>query len=170
MTKFRNLLTVPLLALALSGPLAAQTLPEPGEPEILIISGVLTQTNGAGVARFDLDMIDALPQRLTETLTPWFEGPQQFSGPLLSDLMAAVGATGSQLRIVAINDYATTLPFADIENYPVILASRHNGETMSVRSKGPLFVIYPFDEFPELRNEVYFARSAWQVATIEIIP
>jgi len=170
MIDFLRLLTIPVLALGLSGPSFAQTLPQPADPEILIISGNLTQTNDAGVARFDLAMVDALPQRQTETMTPWFEGPQQFSGPLLSDLMDAVGATGSHLRIVAINDYATVLPWDDIQRFPVILASRHNGETMSVRNKGPLFVIYPFDEFPSLRNEVYFARSAWQVALIEVLP
>ena len=39
---------------------------------------------------------------------------------------------------------------------------------MSVRDKGPLFVIYPFDEAPELNNETYYGRSAWQVKSIEV--
>ena len=36
------------------------------------------------------------------------------------------------------------------------------------RDKGPLFVIYPFDTRPELRNAVYFSRCAWQLKAIDI--
>ena len=148
----------------------AEALPRPEGQTLLSISGQIDNTNAEGAAHFDLAMIDALPLRETVTTTPWYEGPQRFSGPLLSDLMAAIGASGSALRIIAINDYAATMPWTDIESVPVILAVRHNGETMSVRDKGPLFVIYPFDEYPELHDEVYFSRSVWQVAAIEVLP
>jgi hypothetical protein len=170
MTMFLRPLAATVLALSLTLPAFAQSLPQPEGPVILTISGNLTQTNGDGVARFDLAMIEALAQRDTHTTTPWYEGPQHFTGPLMADLLALVGASGSNLRVVAVNDYAANLPWSDIEEYPVILASRRNGETMPVREKGPLFVIYPFDEFPDLRNEVHFSRSAWQVALIEVVP
>jgi hypothetical protein len=39
---------------------------------------------------------------------------------------------------------------------------------MPVRDKGPLFVIYPFDAQPELRNAIYYSRSAWQLRSIEV--
>jgi hypothetical protein len=84
--------------------------------------------------------------------------------------MAVLGATGSQLRVVAINDYAATVPWSDLDAYPVILATRHNGRPMSVREHGPLFIIYPFDEYPDLRSEVHFTRSVWQIARIEVVP
>jgi len=167
-----RLLAAPImaLALALAGAAVAQPLSTPAGPVILTVSGAVTQTNGDGVALFDLAMFEALPQRETRTSTPWYEGPQVFTGPQLSDLMAAVGAEGSALRIVAVNDYAATMPWADITASPVILAVRHNGETMSVRDKGPLFVIYPFDEQPELANEMFYSRSVWQVVAIEVLP
>jgi hypothetical protein len=56
----------------------------------------------------------------------------------------------------------------DIKDYPVILATRVDGEELSVRDKGPLFVIYPFDEHPDLYNEVIFSRSVWQVASLTV--
>ena len=158
--------TLAVLALSLGSPALANPLPPPEGRVILTIS----EPGAADQARFDLALIDTLPQRETETTTPWHEGPQSFSGPLLSDLMAAAGLSGSALRVIAINDYAATIPWADIETIPVILAVRHNGATMSVRDKGPLFVIYPFDEQPELRDEVYFSRSVWQVDRIEVEP
>lgn len=39
---------------------------------------------------------------------------------------------------------------------------------MSVRDKGPLFLIYPFDDNPDLFDEVYFGRSVWQIAQIVV--
>jgi hypothetical protein len=37
-----------------------------------------------------------------------------------------------------------------------------------VREKGPLFVMYPFDRVPELRNAVYYSRCIWQLREIEV--
>ena len=80
-----------------------------------------------------------------------------------------MGATGQTLRIAALNDYAADMPAADAHDIPVILATRIGGAVIPVRDKGPLFVIYPFDEMPELFNELYFGRSVWQVRSIEVI-
>lgn len=170
MHRVLRLLATPLVALLLAGTAHAEALPQPVGPVILTISGALVHTNEQGAAQFDLAMLEALPQRLTETETPWHEGVQQFSGPRLIDLMERVGASGAQLRFVAVNDYAASMPWSDIVDHPVILATRNNGAEMHLRDKGPLFVIYPFDEVPTLRNEVYYSRSVWQVMAIEVLP
>lgn len=167
----RRALTAGLLAWAVAGAPSlarAEDLPTPTGEVVLTLSGQLGRTNADGRAEFDLAMLDALPQRETVTATPWHEGTHSFSGPTLSALVEAVGATGSSLHIVALNDYATDLPMEDARTIPVILATRIDGEEIPVRDKGPLFVIYPFDEQPELFNEVYFNRSVWQVASIEV--
>ncbi|MDP2086973.1 MAG: hypothetical protein Q8K20_17400 [Gemmobacter sp.] len=158
------------LAALLPAPTAAAPLPEPTGRVILELAGAIAANNGNSAARFDLAMLDALPQRETVTRTPWYDGAQIFSGPLMADLINAVGGAGSALRVVAINDYAVEIPIADIATYPIILASRLGGQPMSVREKGPLFVIYPFDESPALNNEIYYSRSVWQVKRIEVLP
>jgi hypothetical protein len=56
----------------------------------------------------------------------------------------------------------------DVRKYNVILALKRDGEYMPVRDKGPLFIVYPFDSDPELKNRVYYGRSVWQVARLEI--
>ena len=169
MTKPLNFLIACLLLLF---PIAApaQPLPTPQGEVILTVRGALANANADGAAAFDLAMLDALEQRTTTTATPWHEGVQTFSGPQIAAILAAAGAQGSALRIIAVNDYAATMPWDDTQTIPVILASRRNGETMSVRDTGPLFVIYPFDEQPQLRDEVYFSRSVWQVREIEVLP
>ena len=159
------------LSAALVAPVvsAGQPLEAPAGRVVLEISGAIAQTNAEGGARFDMAMLDTLPQRETVTETPWHTGPQTFSGPLVADLLDLVGAEGRSLRIVAMNDYAVEVPLSDFRDFPVILASRQNGAPMPVRDKGPLFVIYPFAEMPQLFNEVYFARSVWQVKAVEVL-
>jgi hypothetical protein len=91
-----------------------------------------------------------------------------FEGPLGSAFLDAVGAKGDTLLITALNDYTAEVPIEDFRKWPVILATRMNGEPMPVREKGPIFVIYPFDADPALYNELYFNRSVWQVKSIEV--
>lgn len=153
-----------------SPPALAEPLGTPSGNVILEIAGAISVTNQNDRAAFDQAMLDALPQRDTRTTTPWYDGAHVFSGPTFSDLLAAVGAKGTMLRVTAINDYSVEMPIAELTKHPVILASRLDGELMSVRDKGPLFVIYPFDEVPELVNEMSFSRSVWQVRQIEVLP
>jgi hypothetical protein len=161
-----------VFAIALSFPavrLAAEALPEPKGDVILTITGSIENTNAVGTADFDLEMLADLTNRDTSTETPWHEGTPTFSGPLGAALLDLIGATGGTLRITALNDYMVEVPVSDLHDYPVIFATHIDGMPMSVRDKGPIFLIYPFSEYPELLNEVHFGRSAWQIRSIEVI-
>lgn len=159
-----------ILAMCMMGPMAyAGGLTEPEGEVILTVSGNITHTNGPDVARFDRAMLDALERRTTTASTPWFDDAHDFEGPLAAAILDAVGATGSTMRVIALNDYASDEPVSDARDFPIIFATHLDGEIMSVRDKGPLFLIYPFDEFPELFNEIYFGRSVWQITRIEVI-
>jgi len=87
---------------------------------------------------------------------------------LLRDVLKAAGAQGRQLMAFALNDYKTSIPVEDAHRYDVIVARLLNGQSMSVREKGPLFIIYPFDDLPELRTETHYGRSAWQLKTLQV--
>jgi len=50
----------------------------------------------------------------------------------------------------------------------VLLALKRDGAYMTVRNKGPLFIVYPYDSSPELRNRRIYSRSAWQVAQLVV--
>ncbi|GFE51450.1 oxidoreductase [Roseobacter cerasinus] len=163
----KAILTLCLIFLA--SLLHAEALPDPQGDVILSVSGDIAVTNGEGVARFDRAMLEALAQRTTTTMTPWYETSRAFSGPLGQALLEAVGAQGQTVRIFALNDYSADVPVEDFQSHPVILATHADGQPLSIRDKGPLFLIYPFDEAPELFNEVYFGRSVWQIARIEVL-
>ncbi len=117
---------------------------------------------------FDMAMLQQLPQRSFTTRTPWYPTPRTFTGPLLRDVLAAAGTSGTQLRLIALNDFKVGMPATDTKKFDVIIARLLDGQPMAVRDKGPLFVIYPYDSSAELRSELYFGRSAWQLRTIEV--
>jgi hypothetical protein len=158
-----------LLALtAFVGAAYAASLAMPTERPILTISGKISVTNKDNTAQFDRQMLESMGLVTVETTTPWHEGKVAFEGVPLDKLMKQVGASGQRVVVVALNDYTTEIPIDDFAKFNVILAIKRNGEYMSVRDKGPLFVIYPYDSNPDLKSQTYYARSAWQVAKIDV--
>jgi hypothetical protein len=133
---------------------------------ILSISGKVAETNAPGAAQFDLAMLEKLPQQTFTTMTPWDKQPVRFTGPLLRDVLAAVKASGTTLKAAALNDYMTSIPVDDANRFDVILAHKMNGANIPVRTKGPLFIVYPYDSKAELRSSVYYERSAWQLKSL----
>lgn len=148
---------------------SAWALDRPSASVVLTLRGKLSTPNDAGVANFDMAMLERMPQRSLITRTPWYEGPRKFTGPLLRDVLQAAGAKGTTIRAVALNDYKVDIPFDDALKFDVVMARLLDDKPMPVREKGPLFIIYPFDDKAELRVPQYFARCAWQLRTIEIV-
>jgi len=146
----------------------AATLAAPTERPVLTITGKIGVTNKDNTAQFDRPMLESLGMVAVETTTPWHEGKVKFEGVPVDKLMKQVGATGDRVVVTALNDYTTEIPMEDFAKYKVILAIKRNGEYMPVRDKGPLFIIYPYDSDPELKSQTYYARSAWQVAKIDV--
>jgi hypothetical protein len=166
--KSRRLFTTSavLCALTLSG--AVLALDAPKDRPILAISGKIAEKNAGDVARFDMKMIEALPQHTFTTSTPWFDKPVKFTGPLLSDVLAAVKASGSTISAIAINDYKVSIPAGDASKFKVIVARQIDDKPIPVREKGPLFVVYPFDSSAELRTSTFYERSIWQLKALEV--
>jgi hypothetical protein len=123
--------------------------------------------------RCDLSALDALPQKTISTRLPRELGlahqVSQWSGVPLSHIARAMGAgPGSEVQLIALNHYAVSIPLSDLERFDPVLATRRNGEAIAVRDKGPLILIYPFDQHRELNTLEYHNRSIWQVSEIRI--
>lgn len=146
----------------------AQGLPKPVGPVVLQVSGKITLTNSAGRAEFDANMLDALPVSQIVTTTPWQHGLVTFSGPSLKGVLSAVGAQGHTARLVALDDYSVQIPISDVAQFNPVLSRRMNGVVLKVRDRGPLFLIYPFDDVPTLKTEMYYNRSIWHLTRIVV--
>ena len=148
--------------------LPALALPPAKGKVILTISGKVAEKNSAEAAEFDLAMLQKLPQQTFVTMTPWDKKPIKFTGPLLRDVLAAAKASGQTMKATALNDYQTRIPMDDATRFDVIVAHQMNGEAIPVRTKGPLFIVYPYDSKAELRATTYYERSAWQLKALVI--
>jgi hypothetical protein len=158
------------LATAAAQPAASPPppLPAPAGRAILSISGRIGVTNDGDAARFDRAMLESLGLRSFTTVTPWYDGPVTFEGIPMAQLMQRVGAQGETVQAIALNDYSTEIPMADFATWGVLLALKRDGNYLTVRDKGPLFIVYPYDTNAELRAPRYYGRSAWQVARLVI--
>jgi hypothetical protein len=166
----RRISLAALAACAASTPFGVRSAPS---DVVLTIDGKgAKRTAGASTAidraEFTLADLAAMPQHSVTTKAPWHDGERTYSGPLLRDVFTAASARAGNARYVALNDYRVDIPGADIDSYPVVLAIRLDGKPMSVRDKGPLFVMYPFDKHPELRKTLYYSRCIWQLQRIEL--
>ncbi|WP_207461247.1 hypothetical protein [Azospirillum sp. SYSU D00513] len=125
--------------------------------------------NAAGTRfEFTLEALEALGTRTVSTVTPWNAEPVAYTGVPLSRLAEHVNATGRAMKVEALNDYKAEIPASDIAKYGPLLATRRNGEPMLIRDKGPIFVIYDFGRYPELKSEIFHSRSVWQVKSITL--
>jgi hypothetical protein len=141
-------------------------LPEPTGKIILTVDGRITNKNLGERTVFDHAMLAKLDTFTIKTSTPWDVGISEFTGCRLSKLVAATEAQGTIMLVTALDGYEVAVPISDIEKYDPILAWAKNGNVMTIREKGPLWLIYPFDSNSELRGMEYSARSVWQIERI----
>ena len=160
---------------ALSGVVSADQVPAtdttaPASKVILTIKGQMTPGTASMIAEFDLAKLRDMGAVTFSTSTPWTTGVQDFTGVPVYTLLKAIGANPSSLKITALNEYEVVIPASDaIEGGPM-LAWEQGGRYLSVREKGPLWLVYPFDKKTEYQTEEIHARAVWQVVQIELLP
>lgn len=129
---------------------------------------VIVDTDGTTLKAYTVDELAALPQHKIVTGNEFVEGKVTFEGPLVRDVLKDAGLEpGEKLAFVALNDYAVEIPASELEKYDAILALKADGKWLSRRDKGPIWVIYPMDDHPELQDPVFNSRLVWQLARIE---
>lgn len=159
--------TLLTLLLCFCGVAVAEPLPAPDGPVILTISGNIKHHNGDGMARFDREMLEDLDWQQVRTFTSFTEGEQVFGGPRLDALLNRVGASGEHLHATAINDYTVAIPVGHAAAHDVLLAMDWNGEQMRIRTKGPIWVVYPLEE-ADAKAQKFDPEMIWQLDRIRI--
>ncbi len=136
---------------------------------LLRITAQVTNSNAhSNPAKFDLERLQSYPVTTIRTDTPWTDGVIEFEGVLLRDLLSSVKFSGQKLIAEAINDYFVTIPMEDILKHDVIIAYKKDGKLMSIRDKGPLWIIYPWRDNPDLKTELHHSRSIWQLISLHV--
>lgn len=135
----------------------------------------ITLADGAQISITE-EQIFALDQSMLATSTAWTDGVPRFEGPLVRDVLETFagvqskshGGNGYTLRFTAANDYSTQIPLAVFYDYDALLATSMNGQRLTLRDKGPLWVVYPAADYPELGELVHSSRWIWQLIEIEL--
>jgi hypothetical protein len=135
--------------------------------DFLVVSNSINPAQ-AEVRFSEADLL-ALPQVTIRTKTEFSDGVVEFVGPLARDAVALIDAgTATSVHLVAANDYSINIPLSDFTNYDVILAMQANGKRLSLRDKGPIWLMYPLDDHTELQDPVYNIRLIWQLTVMEL--
>ncbi|WP_273004526.1 hypothetical protein [uncultured Marinobacter sp.] len=138
------------------------SLPLQAAPKLTLISADRQQV-------LDRDQLEALPQTTIVTTSPYFEGTATFTGPTLARVLDALGVSGrSQATFLALNDYRVSGSLDELLSLDAIVATRKDGQAMSVRDRGPFWIMLPLSERPELDDPLYHRFMVWQLSGIEL--
>lgn len=159
----RAFFTFLVIFLTIAGPARPMELRAPTGVVILTVGGAIAVTNSGDTAVFDRSMLEDLGGDVIVTSTVWTNGVSEFEGIRLSTLAEILGVTAGTFVSFALNDYNVEIPVSDASYLEPIIAYKRNGSYLTVRDKGPLWVIYPYDENESARTELIYSRSIWQL-------
>jgi hypothetical protein len=162
------------LCLAITGAETAEAgrglkpLAEPEGRVILTVDGSIGAANAEARADFDLAMLQALPALEITTATPWTDGVRRFAGVPLKTVLDAAAAAGDTLTATSRSGYSVSMPLSEALELGAVLAYRIDGQAIPIDDKGPLWIVFPFDEQPGMAPESKLALSAWQLRRLTV--
>jgi hypothetical protein len=128
----------------------------------------ITDAEGASLAVFDREKIEAIGMESIKTATPWTEGIAHFEGSPLKEVLSLSGVAGKDVTALAFDDYAVSITAETIAKYEPIIATRLNGTQLTVDDKGPFWIIFDFDNIPEETSVELRAFAVWHLAEFEV--
>lgn len=129
---------------------------------------ILTVKTPDGIKQFNHGQIEAIGLKRLSTTTFWPEDYGEFNGVLLRDVLKKAGIEDArEIKLIGKDGYIALIPREDWIKWDVILATRHEQRTMSIRNKGPLRIIYPKDIGGEIADSDMRIRWVWAIQSIE---
>jgi hypothetical protein len=147
-----------------------ESIPAPTGEVVLTIDGNISQTNVENKLQLDMATLEKIGVVQYDVNDPFVKEKITYSGVLLSEILRAAGADASAttLTLRALDDYSTDMNIADADKWPVLVATRANGEYMAIDKNGPLISVFPFDDFPEIDHLTYDALWVWSMHEITV--
>ncbi|OLO09474.1 hypothetical protein BTW08_01920 [Salinicola sp. MH3R3-1] len=155
------------LVIALS-PLSALA-DEPPYPEDMALLRIV-DPHGQVLATLTLSDIEGLPKREIAGSIPDTADPEaRWSGVSMKVLLESRAIVlPDRMRAVGLDDYSDVIPRSDLEQYDPVVAYRRDGRYLTVDGYGPLVVMYPYSEYPELHERTYYSRTVWQLSELQL--
>ena len=106
-----------------------------------------------------------------ETATPWTLGTHRYRGPTLKSVLAQQQVdSASAIDVAALNGYQQRVDLSLFAKVPLTLVRYQDDKPLTRRNKGPVWLLMPFSEYPELDVSSIHSYMVWQLVRIEVIP
>lgn len=124
--------------------------------------------DGTELRTFSLEELRDMPQVTITTSNEFVDQKSDFRGPLARDVLEHIKDHHfDEVMLKAANDYTIEIDVEEFYRYDVILALTVDGKELSVRDKGPIWIIYPMSQFRELQDPVFNNRLIWQLIRMD---
>lgn len=133
----------------------------------------ITDQSGSTVILSEGELLN-LPRATIETQTAWTTGVHHFEGIALTDILKKAGIDASTynasalLRLTAWNDYIVDIPLRDAVDYKTLIAAFMDGKRLTIKDKGPYWLVYPRDSYPDLQDSRFDHRWSWQLKELTV--
>ena len=117
------------------------------------------QTSTGQPVALSLSKLEALATTTVQTKEPHNTSAPNaifnFRGVSVSTLLNEVGVAPmvSEITFVARDGFRATVSLADLRQYPIIIALERNGKKISRSEGGPLYLVFPQTQFPQLQQQ-----------------
>jgi len=160
-----------VLSLGLSSAALAVDNPECPAGSFLTVSGKIKRfTDSASQSfRFSEAELLKLPSKKLKTSVDW-SPVAEWAGPTIDDVLkvAGIDSSATKLRAVAHDSFAANIPLTDLATYGPLIAHTKDGKRLTDPKHGPLFVVYPRDQQPELQTAAAGVKFVWALCKIEV--
>lgn len=129
---------------------------------------VLKVRTAEGERAYTIEALQELKTDVLRTSTPWTTTEHVYAGVWLRDLVADAGISpDARLRLEALNGYRVVEDLGFLLESGGFLAFQRGAHPMSVREKGPVWLLYPFSERPQLNERNVRMAAVWMLHLIE---
>jgi hypothetical protein len=87
-------------------------------------------------------MLEGLGMHAVDVTYDKWPRPAHFEGPWLKDVLAAAGASGKDISVLALDGFASEISAADVAAYDWIVAVKRDGRYLGIGQRGPLWLVY----------------------------
>jgi hypothetical protein len=121
---------------------------------------------------FDWSTLQTLAKTQISTKEPHLHSTStaaDFRGVPVAALLnqAGVSAGVNEITFVAFDAFRATLRLEDLQRYPILLALARNGKAIPRSEGGPIYLVLPTSQFPELRQR--YDSTAWVFYVTHVI-
>jgi len=145
-------------------------IPAPVGEVILTVSGKIGIKNSGDTLQLDMPTLEKFGVVEYAINDPWLKQKVTYQGVLMSEFLKIIQAEPGveTVHFVALDNYEVDLAVQEINKWPILLATRANGQYMSMSENGPTRIIFPFDQFPEIDPKIYRDLMIWNIASMEV--